>query len=193
MKRTTFNLIAILVLSCVALQSHAQEAKRKGFIGISLGPSIPFGEFKKDGLAKTGANISLINFGYLFNGKVGVAANWFGAAHNIDSNDGELSDVMWSYGGIMAGPLVSGQISEDVDLDGRVQIGYSYASMDVNGVKLDGTGFAYGAGAGLRFHVSRLFSLSFMVDAFFSNNKGDYMDRKIQAINPTVGFSYRLK
>ena len=42
--------------------------KRKGYIGLSLGPSIPIGDFadESNGLAKTGLNLTLVNFGYLF-------------------------------------------------------------------------------------------------------------------------------
>lgn len=187
------NILFLFVLTSVALQITAQEQKRKGYIGISVGPSIPIGEFKEEGWANTGANLSLINFGYLFNNRVGIAANWFGGAHAVDVSQFGLADGMWSYGGLLAGPLVSTPIGSNVDFDARVQIGFSAANLKLDGYNLDGSGFAYSAGIGIRTHLGEKWSLNFNADVLTAKNTGDYMDRKIQAINPTIGVSYRLK
>ena len=73
--------------------------KRKGYIGISLGPSIPLGDFSNpsSGAAKTGLHLNLVNFGYLITDNVGIAAIWFGAANPVS----EISWNPWSYGGTM--------------------------------------------------------------------------------------------
>ncbi|WP_134091078.1 outer membrane beta-barrel protein [Olivibacter sp. XZL3] len=183
----------MIIFTLITLSLNAQEPKRRGYIGISLGPSFPMGEFKNEGMANTGLNLSLINFGYFFSEHVGIAANWYGGAHNIDVSYLGLSDGMWYYGGLLAGPLFSIPISEKVDFDSRLQIGYSVANMKLEGYKVDGTGFAYNVGIGIRTHLAEKWSLSFNVDMLSANNKGDYMDRKIQTIQPTVGLSYRLR
>src|SRR5690606_36860084 len=101
------NILFLFVLTSVALHITAQEEKRKGYSGIRVGPSFPIGEFKEVGWANPGATLSLINFGYLFNNRVGIAANWFGGAYAVDVSQFGLADGMWSYGGLLAGPLVS--------------------------------------------------------------------------------------
>lgn len=187
------NFTLLLLCTLLSLPSMAQEPQRKGYIGISIGPSFPIGEFKEEAFANTGANLSLINFGYLFNGRFGIAANWFGGAHVIDGSPFGISDGMWSYGGLLAGPLVSSRIGNHADFDARLQIGYSAANMDLEGYKVDGVGFAYSVGLGVRTHLARKWSLSINLDMLTSNNRGDYMERKIQTVHPTVGLSYRLR
>lgn len=187
--------ITAILIACitVTLTATPQEQKRKGYIGISIGPSIPIGEFKEEAWASTGVNLSLINFGYLFNNRVGIAANWFGGAHTVDVSQLGLPEGMWSYGGLLAGPLVSTPIGKNIDFDARVQIGFSAANLKLEGYNVDGTGFAYSAGIGIRAHLGRKLSLNLNADVLTSNNKGDYMERKIQTIHPTIGLSYRMK
>lgn len=190
MKKTTTLLLGLILSLSVAF---AQDGNRKGFIGLSLGPSIPLGDFKEDGMANTGLNLTLVNFGYLFSENIGIAGSWFGAAHNIDVSSLGLYDGMWSYGGLMAGPLFSTPISEKVDFDLKGLIGYSVSKMELEGYEFDGTGFAYSVGAGLRFNFSPKWAFLLNADYWGSPNKGDFMDRKIEVINTTVGIAYRLK
>jgi len=187
--------ITAILIVCIAvtLTATSQEQRRKGYIGISIGPSFPIGEFKEDAWANTGVNLSLINFGYLFNNRVGIAANWFGGAHTVDASQFGLAEGMWSYGGLLAGPLVSTPVGRNIDFDARVQIGFSAANLKLEGYNVDGTGFAYSAGIGIRAHLGRKLSLNLNADVLTSNNKGDYMERKIQTIHPTIGLSYRMK
>lgn len=48
MKKTTTFLLGLFLSVSI---TFAQEGNRKGFIGLSLGPSIPLGDFKEDGMA----------------------------------------------------------------------------------------------------------------------------------------------
>jgi len=187
------DVLILFIVTSITLTATAQEQKRKGYIGISIGPSIPIGEFKEEGWANTGASLSLINFGYLFNSRIGIAANWFGGAHTVDVSQFQLADGMWSYGGLLIGPLVSAPIGRNVDFDARVQMGFSAANLKLDGYNVDGTGFAYSAGIGIRTRLGEKWSLNFNADVLTSTNTGDYMKRKIQAINPTIGLSFRLK
>lgn len=189
LKQTTFSALLLLLV----LQSVAQVSPRNGYIGISIGPSIPIGEFNDEALANTGVNLSLVNFGYLFNGRFGIAANWFGGAHLIDGSPFGLSDGMWSYGGLIAGPLISNRVGNQLDLDVKLQIGFSAADMELEGYHVDGTGFAYSFGIGIRTHLSQRLSLSVNADMLTFNAKGDYMQRKIQTIHPTMGLNYRFR
>src|SRR5690606_29984764 len=139
MKATHLTILTLFTF--LSFESPAQTPQRNGYIGISIGPSIPIGEFKDEALARTGVNLSLINFGYLFNGRFGIAANWFGGAHIIDGGAFGISDGMWSYGGLLAGPLVSNRIGSQLDFDVKLQIGFSAANMELEGYQVDGTGF----------------------------------------------------
>lgn len=187
------HLTILMLFALLSFESLAQVPQRNGYIGISIGPSFPIGEFKDEAFANTGVNLSLINFGYLFNGRFGIAANWFGGAHVIDASAFGISDGMWSYGGLLAGPLISNRIGDRVDLDVKLQIGFSAANMELEGYQVDGTGFAYSLGVGIRAHLSRRISLSVNADMLSSINEGNYMQRKIQTIHPTFGLSYRFK
>lgn len=191
MKKTTTLLLGLFLSISMAF---AQEGNRKGFIGISIGPSIPLGEFKDYGLANTGLNLTLVNFGYMFGENIGLAGSWFGAAHTTDiMADNWTLNGMWSYGGLMAGPLFSTPINEQIDFDLKGLIGYSVANLEVEGVKIDGTGFAYSLGAGMRFNFAPKWAFLLNADYFGSLNEGHYMERKIEVINTTIGIAYRLK
>src|SRR5690606_8846261 len=144
-----------------------------GYIGISIGPSIPIGEFKDEALANTGVNLSLINFGYLFNGRFGIAANWFGGAHVIASSPFGLSDGMWSYGGRVAGPLISNRVGNQRDVDVKLQSGFCAADMELEGYDVDGAGCAYSFGIGIRTHLAQRVSRSAYADMLTFNAKGD--------------------
>ncbi|ELR73147.1 hypothetical protein C900_05196 [Fulvivirga imtechensis AK7] len=68
MKKYIFVLVMIAITGNLLAQSE-----RKGYIGISLGPSMPMGDYGDNGFsnrdagyAKTGLNFNLINFGYKF-------------------------------------------------------------------------------------------------------------------------------
>ena len=73
-KIMTTALLAVLFTSASAQMNR----ERNGYIGINIGPSFPTGELKADGLAKTGLNLSLINFGYVISNNVGIAAKLVG-------------------------------------------------------------------------------------------------------------------
>lgn len=81
------------------------QNKTVSFIGLNLGYAAPLGSFaNKDlrstgsGLAQGGASVSLVNFGILFNQKIGFAVRWFGNAHSIEGYNG---DETWGNGSIM--------------------------------------------------------------------------------------------
>ena len=64
------SILTILICICTPYTSEAQT--KKGYVGISIGSSVPTGTFKNDGMAKTGLQLSLLNFGYRFTDNVGI-------------------------------------------------------------------------------------------------------------------------
>ena len=181
-------LITLLVLA-IGSESFAQSNRdRNGYIGINIGPSFPTGELKNDGLAKTGHNLSLINFGYLFSDNLGIAAKWSGNAHQIDD-----SGEYWSYGTLLAGPLYSTPISSRVEWDLRGLVGYGTALLDTDYFVAKGNGFAYSIGTGIRNNFARKWTLTVNLDYLAVKPKGDFEGDKFSAVDMSIGIAYRLK
>lgn len=192
-------------------------ARRRGYIGLSLGPSFPIGDFaKKENFASgtgltgpettsIGLQLNLINFGYLFSEHVGIAGSWFGAAYSRTSNRSyELEP--WSCGSIMIGPLFSFPISEKAEWDFRPMLGRSVCG----GQREDGSNttllernsaLVFNIGTVFRIHTGKKVSLLLSADYFstklkFNDNgaNGPGADEQaIKALSLGFGFAYRLK
>lgn len=168
--------------------------KRKGYIGLSLGVSVPVGSFadNSDGMANAGTHLNLVNFGYLFSENFGIAFFWFGAANPLDVPGYDP----WSYGGIMAGPLLSFPQSQKVEWDFRPMIGYAATTLpDVGyGIEQD-MSLALNLGALVRLNVGRKIALSLSADYFYT--KPEFVDYGFEQSIGTVSFgfgaAYRLK
>lgn len=168
--------------------------KRKGFIGLSLGASVPVGDFAdmSDGLAETGLHLNLINFGYLFSENFGISATWFGAANPIDAFDIDP----WSYGGIMVGPLLSLPLTEKLELDFRPMIGYSVTTIPDVGYGIEqASSLALNIGAIFRRNVGEKISLLLSADYFSTQPEfeGYGFEQSIGTITFGFGVAYRLK
>ncbi|MCK4664031.1 MAG: hypothetical protein KAT68_14275 [Bacteroidales bacterium] len=141
--------ILILIIT-FSLSCYSQDNENKnGFIGISIGPSFPEGDFakkelyyEKSGLAINGLNLKLINFGYNINKFIGITGILTGAAHPIDidallagysniepSLSWEIESSYWYYGAMMGGLLISLPNNDyRIDIDIRALIGLSSAT-----------------------------------------------------------------
>lgn len=173
---------------------NSSSDRRKGFIGLSLGASIPVGDFadKSDGLAKTGIQLNLINFGYLFSENFGITATWFGAANPLDADGYDP----WSYGGIMAGPLLSFPLSQKVEWDFRPMIGYSVTTLpDIGYGTEQASSFALNIGTVFRVNVGSKMALLLSADYFSTKPEfKDYgFEQSIGTISLGFGVAYRLK
>ncbi len=189
-----------IVLSIIILSINiiAQNPRRKGFIGISLGPSMPFGDFadnsvnnENTGFAKNGILFSPINFGYIFGQHFGVSASWFGLEYPIDKRGQEAT---WSYGGLMAGPLYSVPINEKFDFDLKGMIGFVSATSDLDDYEEDeGTGASFNLGASLRYNFALKWCFLVNGDYFTSNPELEKGNQKMDSFNLSFGVAYRLK
>ena len=168
--------------------------KRRGYIGLSLGASIPVGDFadESNGAAKTGLRLNLIDFGYLFTDNIGIAATWFGAANLLDINDVDP----WSYGGLMAGPLLSFSVSEMVDWDFKPMVGYAVTTVpDFGFGEEQAPSFAYSLGTQCRIHVGEKTSLLLNADYFSTKPEFKVMgfEQNIGVVTIGVGIAFRLR
>jgi hypothetical protein len=157
MNRITFS---FLILTFLSMQLLAQQ--ENGYIGVSIGPSIPLGDLgSRDannasaGYASTGAVFD-ISFAYkLGGGNFGVTALLRGQANPTDAQslaDDLASDVpgvnwsvesdAWGIGGLMFGGFGSFQISEKASFDVRALIGFLNATspeIDITGTAVGGS------------------------------------------------------
>lgn len=150
--------------------------QRKGYIGLSLGPSFAIGDLSE---LPVGAIVNLVDFGYLFTDNIGIAAKWFGTAH-VESG------ATFGVGGLMAGLLASTPISEKINLEGKVLIGPGVFVASYDGdSETSQAYFGYDLGLGLRFNTSEKVSLLLNADYI---GVSDY-----SSINITFGVAFRLK
>ena len=168
--------------------------KPRGYVGASIGPSIPVGAFadRADGAAKTGVQLNLVNFGYFFTENIGISGIWFGAANPVS----EASYNPWSYGGLLAGPLFSIPVSKTVAWDFRPMIGYSVTTVsDVGDVKDEAMAFAFNLGTLIRIDLNQKYALTFNADYFSTKPYfKDYgFEQNIGTISIGVGLAYRFK
>lgn len=193
MKKIAF----VVFFALLSMSTMGQDGERKGYIGMMIGPSFPYGSFAgseqySDGFAKTGVNISLLNFGYKLWGNVGITAGWFGIANPID----EMSvDGMWSAGALMAGPLFSVPLSDKFDLDFKGMFGFVLLrrSFDYSETA-EATGSGYEAGIMLRYNFVQKWCLMMNLETF--NTRLDIQrdqDPQVSVINLSFGIAYRLK
>ncbi len=176
--------------------------ERKGYIALTLGPAFPTGDFgsgdlsnPKAGLAKTGFQFNLINFGYRFSRNIGIAGLWNGAAHSIQ----HIDDGVWSHGYFLGGLLITFP-SERIDFDIRVMGGLMNATVSIPSLNYESSGIAFGYDIGgvVRFHLGKV--ISFIVTADYAGGKptmssgsSQSFEQSITTLSIAGGIAFRLK
>jgi len=205
MKKVLFTAL-VMIISIVA---NAQMEDRRGYIGVTLGPAIPLGDFgdtnldnEDAGLAKTGINFNLVHFGYKFSKNFGVAASWFGAAHEVDFSANEVDAATWSYGGLFAGVLVSIPASEKLFFEFKPMLGYVAATSPEIRDKVSGNSYIeeeQGSSIGfdlvgsVRYNFAEKWCAMFNVDYLTAKPEFDYFEQSISALSFNIGVGFRLK
>lgn len=168
--------------------------RKRGYFGSSFGVSMPIGEFSEgsNGLANTGVQVNLINFGYRFTNNLGIAATWYGASNPIDAKNIDP----WSYGGILIGPLLTYPISKRIEWDFRPMVGYTVTMLpDLGKGEEQATSFAMNYGTIFRINVSD--KLALLVTADYLTTRPKFKDYKIVqqigTISTGLGVAYRLR
>ncbi|WP_316803410.1 outer membrane beta-barrel protein [Pedobacter nototheniae] len=159
MKRIIFFLCVWLGF----LNLSAQTTNQKSFIGISVGPSFPVGDFanksvsnENSGLATTGGFLNL-NYGYRFSNNFGAIAILRGSIYGVDSQslknnyslpDGSGGSISfdagtWKTGAVMVGLFqgISLGTNKDFVLEARGAIGVQRTSSPSLKIKGSITGF----------------------------------------------------
>ena len=181
-----------------------ETPSRRNYIGISLGPSIPIGDFANNdfspgsGFAKTGANLNLINFGYLITKNFGITAN-IGVLFHGNKDNTEV----WNCISMMFGPLISFP-ANNFSFDIRGSVGYlgaipphiSKNNVTIMDGKLAPT-ITINMGIGTRLHVNNKISVMILMDYQYGKFEvnSDWEDNvvKFQVFNISGGIAFRLK
>ncbi len=155
----------------------------KGYIGLSLGMSIPVGDASS---APNGITLSLIDFGYRFHPNIGIAGKWFGNIYVENHN-------AISIGSLMIGGLGVYPISKQVELIGRVLMGSSKAVVsyeDQQGRESveDDLKLAYDLGVGMKFNAGR--KVAVLANFDYMGMKISYL--KFNNVNVSFGVAYRF-
>lgn len=181
------KLLLAAIAMAFAVGAYAQEQTdiRKGYVGITLGPAFPTGDV--EGSMVSGAQMTLVNFGYLLSPHIGIAAKWFGNAFvsNEDSNIGI------GVGGLVTGPLFSFATTDrKVEFDLIPMIGFGAGNEKVYGLSYTTcTSAVFGMAAAARWNCGGRISLSVGVD--FLSTSPENVD--LSAVGVVFGVNYRLK
>jgi len=155
-----------VVVLFTAQSAVAQNAERRGFIGLGVGPSAPFGSFAdtssanvRGGRATPGYTSTILNFGWRFGQRLGVAAA-FSYSEYFMRDGGE--DDWWQVAGLTVGPMYSYRLNAKAALDLKAMFGLMTLTPVVDSyTTADGTGsgFAVDMRAAVRYDVFRRWAL----------------------------------
>jgi hypothetical protein len=142
--------LAILFLFLgLSLNVFSQDAERKGYIGISLGPSIPTGEFAKTDFNSDALNYASagavfdVSFAYKLGKKLGIAATLRGQSNSlnvkaigedfVDANPGAQISIegdSWGLGGILIGGYGIFPLTQNgrLNFEAKLMFGYMQAT-----------------------------------------------------------------
>ena len=148
--RQTFSItIAFVLLTCCAPAALAQSAPPAGFIGIGIGPSIPFGSLARASAvnpradhAAPGYTDTFLNVARRIGPHWGVAGL---AAYSefVTPNDGD--DDWWQVATVMVGPMYTIPLGARAALDLKAMAGFVALTPVIDSYT---TGHKTGAGFG---------------------------------------------
>ncbi|MEO7183196.1 MAG: outer membrane beta-barrel protein [Gemmatimonadaceae bacterium] len=121
---------ALLALALFSAEpALAQDEDPRGFIGLDIGPSVPFGNFAdaspsnaRGGRAFPGYNSTLLNLGWRFGEHFGVAAA-VSYGEYVLRNGGD--DDWWQMASLTVGPMYSRRLGSRTALDLKAMAGWT--------------------------------------------------------------------
>ncbi|WP_215223838.1 hypothetical protein [Echinicola shivajiensis] len=198
------NLITLLLIFCTVTTLIAQEKEKRGFISISLGPSVNLGNNQSHYLTihgpsgqiigksddnnsipagNIGLNLNLIEAGYVFKFGLGFTGKWQGGAYIKNQGDTEITG---SFGAILLGPMYMLHINDQLDLDIKARVGRMYYSEEASSSASESYYLGGDFGAALRFHIAKKWSLLTGIDYQTGLNISN-----INRINTSFGVAFR--
>jgi hypothetical protein len=141
--------LLMLVALLAAEPALAQGEERRGFIGLGIGPSAPFGSFaaassigEGTGRAKPGYSSTFLNLGYRFRQRLGVAAAFSYNQYTLrDGGD----DDWWEVAGLVIGPMYTHRLNARAAVDLKAMFGQMALTPVIDSYSTDhGTGGSLG-------------------------------------------------
>lgn len=211
-KQTKYIMKKSLLLSFILIvnfQLFGQEAVqfKKGYFGISLGPSFYTGStlgniFQNQGVpnsstdptisqGQVGFNINMIDAGYTITDNWGVVFKLQGGTH-VDRSDGKV--LKSTFGAVLLGPMYSIQIHDDLVLDLKIKGGRFFNVLSFNdefGSKFARSNFNFGmeAGVTIRYHLSPQFS---WINNLEIQQQMREENQKLSGANISTGIAFRF-
>lgn len=158
-----------------------RKAEKKSYIGIGLGATYTFDA------EEFGFQLNLIDFGYLFNENIGIAAKLQGKGYSVNAHSAHMSDDSGTLTitTLTAGPLLSFQSGNKGRFEIKPMVGFGAANLKIDNISINSdTKLAFGLDIQYRYHISRVIDL---FAALGYSKISDYSD-----INLLVGVGLRL-
>jgi hypothetical protein len=128
MKRSWYVYLACVILLLLSADlAFAQHEDHRAFIGLGIGPSVPFGDFADEsllndqaGYATPGYTSTLVNFSYRFANRFGWAGAFSYSEYWMEDVEG---DDWWQVAGLTFGPMYSIPLSARAAVEVKAMVG----------------------------------------------------------------------
>jgi hypothetical protein len=181
----------------VNVEGPGKAYNHKFYIGMTVGPSFPLGEFadkstinENAGLAKTGGTGSIVA-GYRVNNNIGVSATF---SNSSFATTAAGDDTWWSVTGFAAGPVFSIFLGDKLFVSLKPGLGYTRAAL-----VLDDIESKYGGNLGLSLNASLSFDFAerwsaFSETGYFTSDQKFFNagEMTLQKIDLDFGIFYRF-
>ncbi len=200
MKKT----ILLLMLLSIYANGFTQVANKKGFFGVSLGPSMYTGsniQFSSPSIipsssdpsitaGSVGFNYSFIDAGYTIENNWGVAVKLQGG---IFTNKSDRKVLKSNFGAILLGPMYSLEIHDDLIIDFKLKGGRFFNVLDYTdefaiSTRISNFDFGVEFGASTRYHISD--NASWINSLDFQNQFGG--NGTVNRFNLSTGIAFRF-
>lgn len=128
MTRLCASITMLALLACCSTQCLAQSEPRAGFIGLDIGPSVPFGSLARAAAvnpraaaATSGYTDTFLNAGRRMGEHWGLAVL---ASYSEFVTPGDGDDDWWQVATVMAGPMYTVPLGERTAVDLKAVAGF---------------------------------------------------------------------
>ena len=192
-----FFVLIFSSLEGISKSKHKSYSRRnvdkKGYIGLSIGSSVPMGGYPENAVKGTYASW---DFGYIFGNNLGINANSYSAINAV--NDVNAQSTMLKVA-ILVGPSYRIKINDKINWDLKASGGFMVSDITNNIVVnnkpdfISGSGLAYNLGTSIRYNMWKNKYLGLNIDYLFAKQNYDGIMKNMPGANIGIGFGWLLK